>query len=122
MEALSTVLPDVDKEALSGSSDVAKFAVEMFHEALRVGSDGWADDDLSFVKPWGFELSEIKIPVLLYQGSVDKMVPFAHGEWLGAHLPQEKLAKHLIQGEGHISIFENFGKQMFDELLEFIKV
>ena len=78
--------------------------------------DGWIDDSLACIVPWGFELREIKVPVLLYQGTEDKMVPFAHGEWFAEHLPQEKLRKHLQPGQGHISIFVGQRDSIINEL------
>ena len=121
IEAMSSLLPTVDKEALVQNSELGQHMVELMNEGLRVSSDGWVDDDLTFVKPWGFDLSEIKVPLLLYQGSEDKMVPFSHGEWLAEHLPQEKLKKHLIQGQGHISIFVGQCDGIIDDLLEIAK-
>ena len=91
-------------------------------ESLKINCDGWVDDTMAFIAPWGFELSDIKVPVLLYQGSEDKMVPFGHGEWLAAHLPQGNLRKHLMQGQGHISIFLGQMDDMLDELLEISKL
>jgi len=55
------------------------------HSARGVG--GWADDDLAHIKPWGFEVGEITIPVLVRYGSTDVLVPPAHGEWLAANVP-----------------------------------
>lgn len=121
IEAMSTILPEVDKKTLEDPRMGQSFAISMA-EAVRLGLDGWVDDDLEFIKPWGFELSEVNIPVLLYQGSEDKMVPFAHGQWLAEHLPQAKLRKHLQQGEGHISIFLHGVDSMIDELLAIAKV
>jgi pimeloyl-ACP methyl ester carboxylesterase len=64
--------------------------------------EGWLDDDLMFTGHWGFRLDSIKVPVALWQGDADLMVPFAHGQWLAAHLPQAQA--HLLDGEGHLSI------------------
>jgi pimeloyl-ACP methyl ester carboxylesterase len=122
IEAMSSLLPDVDKEAMTKSTEVGQYLVDSIHEGLKAGSDGWVDDDLSMIEPWGFELSEIKVPVILYQGTKDKMVPYAHGEWLAKHLPQEKLRKHLIQGQGHVSIFLGREDSIIDELLAILKV
>ncbi|KAH8600850.1 hypothetical protein B0O99DRAFT_589729 [Bisporella sp. PMI_857] len=118
IEALSSLLPDIDKDALVEKAENGQFFVDMFQEGLKTSSDGWVDDDLAFVEPWGFELGEIKVPVLLYQGSEDKMVPCAHGEWLAQNIPHEKLRKHLDGGgQGHISIFLGQIESMVDELL-----
>lgn len=121
IEAMSSLLPDVDKEAMTKNTEVGQYLVDSIHEGLKAGSDGWVDDDLSMIEPWGFELSEIKVPVMLYQGTEDKMVPYAHGEWLAKHLPQEKLRKRLIKGQGHVSIFLGREDSIIDELLGILK-
>lgn len=91
--------------------------VQSFRESLKNSVDGWVDDDLAFTRPWGFEFSEIKVPVILYQGDQDMMTPFAHGKWLVDHLPQDQVRPHLLQGEGHISIAHGYLDVMLDEVL-----
>jgi len=120
--AMSSLLPNVDKEALLKNTAMGQYLVDTIHEGLKTNSDGWFDDDMAAIQPWGFELTEIKVPVILYQGSEDKMVPYAHGEWLAKHLPQEKLRKYLIQGQGHISIFLGQEDNIIDELLDMAKL
>ena len=66
------------------------------------GIDGLIDDDLAFVKPWGFELAQIQAPVLLLHGEDDRIVPSAHSRWLVRQLPRAQLS--LQPGEGHVSI------------------
>ena len=110
---LSTILPEVDRAVLTD-----EFAEDMeagFHEALRTGVDGWLDDDLAFTKAWGFDLTEIAVPTLLWQGSADLMVPFAHGQWLGANVPGARA--HLEDGEGHLSVGVGALERMLDELV-----
>jgi pimeloyl-ACP methyl ester carboxylesterase len=87
-----------------------------FHEALRVGVEGWLDDDLAFLRPWGFDLEEVRVPTLLWQGSLDLMVPFAHGEWLSNHL--SNVTTHLVEGEGHLSVGVSALEAMLDELID----
>lgn len=116
-EVLSSLLPDVDRKALLEDHAMGQNLVESGREAYKINSDGRVDDMLSFVQPWGFELSEIDVPVFLYHGSEDRNVPFGHGEWLAKHVPHEKLKTHLLQGEGHLSIFLGPMEEMLDELL-----
>jgi pimeloyl-ACP methyl ester carboxylesterase len=120
-EALSNDLPEADKRAMLKYGQVGQYMVDVFQESLRTNCDGWVDDNLESVQPWGFELSEVKVPVLLYQGSEDKSVPFAHGEWLAKHLPVEKLRKHLLEDQGHLSIVLEKKDAMIDELLAVTK-
>ncbi len=64
----------------------ARMAAQLL-ESLRNGVDGWVDDDLAFVKPWGVDVAGIRVPVLLVYGRADTLVPAAHGDWLAEHIP-----------------------------------
>jgi pimeloyl-ACP methyl ester carboxylesterase len=112
IEGMRTLLPDVDRAVLTD-----EFGADLaanFNEALRVSVDGWLDDDLAFVRPWGFELDEVAVPTFLWQGGVDLMVPFGHGQWLAEQIP--RVTAHLLDGEGHLSIFLGAIGPMLDEL------
>lgn len=113
VSSLDTLLPEVDRAVLT--DEFAEDLAASMHEAVRVGIDGWVDDDLAFVAPWGFELEEIATPVQLWQGSADLMVPVAHGRWLAAAVPGASV--HLVDGEGHLSIALGALDDMLDELV-----
>jgi len=97
---LDGLLPDVDRRALEG--EIGEFMATSFHNALRHGIAGWRDDDLAFVRPWGFDLAAIERPVAVWQGDQDLMVPYAHGVWLADAIPTAR--SQLSPGHGHISI------------------
>jgi pimeloyl-ACP methyl ester carboxylesterase len=99
---------DADRE-LVARSDVRTSMGEMIREAFRTGVWGWADDDLALVEPWGFELDAISVPVTLRYGTEDVLVPAAHGEWLGRHVPGARVVVdtsggHLVSPEAMLDI------------------
>lgn len=100
VEELASLLPDVDR-AYCTDEHGGELA-EAFHQGLAVSEDGWVDDDLAFVRPWGFDLAAIRVTVHVWQGSADLMVPFAHGQWLASAVPGA--VAHLLDGQGHLSI------------------
>jgi pimeloyl-ACP methyl ester carboxylesterase len=79
---------------------------------VSTGVYGWLDDDLAFTKPWGFDVASIARPVAIWQGDQDRMVPFAHGEWLATNVPGAHA--HLMPGEGHITL----GAKRIGEILD----
>jgi len=114
ISSLDTLLPDVDVAVLT--DEFGEDMAAAFREALRIGIDGWLDDDLAFVEEWGFDLSEIDVPTSVWQGSEDLMVPFAHGRWLATHVPG--VSAHLEQGQGHLCIALGSLDRMLDELID----
>ena len=113
VSSLETLLPDVDRAVLTGEfgEDIAA----SFREAVRTGVEGWLDDDLAFTSRWGFSLTEISVPVMLWQGSADLMVPFSHGQWLASQFPG--VSAHLEEGEGHLSVGLGALDRMLDQLV-----
>lgn len=100
---LESILSDVDRSAFTDSIGL-QIAQEML-DAIHNGVYGWIDDDLAFIKPWGFDPAEIEVPLQIWQGEQDLMVPFAHGKWLSEHIPQAQA--HLNAQDGHITMYVN---------------
>lgn len=111
-DAMATLLPPVDREVLTG--DRAEHAKRDVDRALAPGIAGWRDDDLAFVQPWGFALEEIRVPVLLWQGVQDLMVPVAHGRWLAERIPG--VEAHISEADGHLSIVVGRLAEIYDWL------
>jgi pimeloyl-ACP methyl ester carboxylesterase len=101
-EELATLLSPPDVAVVNGG--LARQVLESFQIGIGSTRAGWLDDDLAFVRGWGFDLNDIGVPMLLWQGRQDLMVPAAHGEWLAEHLPG--VEAHLSDDDGHISIEE----------------
>jgi len=108
------LLPDVDRAAITG--EYATALIASMNRSVKNGIWGWFDDDMAFFRDWGFSLDGIDVPVALWQGKQDKMVPFAHGEWMAAHVPNAR--PHLLEDQGHLSLAVASFPQILDDLLE----
>jgi pimeloyl-ACP methyl ester carboxylesterase len=73
-------------------------------EAGAAGSQGLIDDDLAFVAPWGFDVTDVRSPVLVVHGGEDRVVPPAHAEWLLGNAPSSEL--WLRPRDGHVSVLD----------------
>ncbi|MEV4137300.1 alpha/beta fold hydrolase [Dactylosporangium sp. NPDC049742] len=63
------------------------------------------DDDLAYVRPWGFPLAAVTAPVLLMHGAADRMVPSVHATRLAAALPGATV--RVVASEGHITVMRH---------------
>jgi pimeloyl-ACP methyl ester carboxylesterase len=112
-QTFETLLSPVDREALTPA--LTEFMYEATQLGLGPGADGWWDDNVAFVDPWGFELEQIRTPVLLLQGRQDQFVPFGHGEWLARHIPG--VEARLLDDDGHLTLVERHLEEVHDWLL-----
>jgi pimeloyl-ACP methyl ester carboxylesterase len=101
-EQFPTLLSPVDATVLTG--ELAEYLAFSEHEGLAPGSEGWWEDGEAQVGPWGFELGDISVPVLIVHGRHDKFVPFGHGEWLAARIPGAEA--WLLDDDGHLTLME----------------
>lgn len=111
-EAMGGLVTPVDQEAMSPA--FSDWLSRTFHHAGAQGVTGVRDDGIAAVTPWGFDLASILVPVAIWQGRQDAMVPFAHGEWLAAHVPGAEA--HLLDDEGHISIVTGHVAEVLGDL------
>jgi pimeloyl-ACP methyl ester carboxylesterase len=113
--SMAGLLSDVDGQALAERGMAAMLARSL-RSAAGGSTAGWRDDDGAFLAPWGFDPAAIDVPVRLWQGSEDLMVPHAHGAWLAAALPQAVAT--MATGEGHISLLTRRLDEMLDDVVE----
>lgn len=113
-DVMANLLPPVDAAVLTGERAV--HAKESGERALAQGIGGWRDDDFAFTRPWGFELDEIRVPTLLWQGVQDLMVPVAHARWLAERIP--RVEAHISEEDGHLSIAVGRLGEIYDWLAD----
>jgi pimeloyl-ACP methyl ester carboxylesterase len=98
VDEIASELPEVDRKLVS-RPEFREIMIGSFVEAVRQGPRGWADDDLAFAKPWGFELEQVEAEVRLWQGELDVLAPRSHGEYVASRLPNARF--ELLEGGGH---------------------
>ena len=101
--AFGDLVDDTDRAALEGgwADDVAA----EFHRVHQGGPDGWIDDDLAFVAPWGFEPAEVQVPVVVWHAERDRMAPVVHSRWMAQSLPDVDYRE--VAGLGHLALLRD---------------
>ena len=112
-DALRTLLTPTDAAVLDGP--LAAYLSWSEHEGLAPGGQGWWDDGHAFTEDWGFDLSDIAVPVLLLHGREDMFVPFGHGRWLAEHIPG--VQARLLDNDGHLTLLTNRVGEVHEWLL-----
>lgn len=112
-EGFGDLLCEPDRECLTGA--FLEFQVIACREAARDGIWGWLDDDLAMWKEWGFDLDRVDVPLAIWQGAEDAIVPAQNGQWLADRIPGAKL--RLLPGEGHLSLLTRYYGAILDELI-----
>jgi pimeloyl-ACP methyl ester carboxylesterase len=105
-QMLSSV-PDSDKE-LFEQPQTAVILLGSVQEAFRITSDGAAWEAIMLVRPWGFHLEEIKIPVSIWHGEIDVNDPLQCGQYLRDKIPNAQAT--FFPGEGHFLILKRWGE------------
>jgi len=111
--AFGGLVAQPDKDVLVGG--FAERLADATRRALAPGFDGWIDDDLAFVRPWGVDVGALAVSVTIWQGDLDLMVPFEHGRWLGAHIPTANVK--IVRGHGHLSLVAGSRDEIVRDLL-----
>ena len=103
----------VDRACFVG--DFLDFQLESYWR-IHKGIDGWIDDDFALFGDWGFELSQIEVPVFVWQGHRDNIVPAAHADWLMESVPG--VERRPRPEEGHVSLIAKRYGEILDDLIE----
>lgn len=110
VQAFGRVMPEGDRRVLS---DPAVEAV--FVDDLTVGSSrrfqAFANDLVLVGRPWGFRLSDVKVPVRWWHGDRDPFVPLDQAQRAAGRLPDVEL--RVRSEESHLGDFA-----AADEVLE----
>src|SRR5215469_4425444 len=101
-EDMGAFFTEADMAALGGSWS---WLAGVVGQAMEQGNEGYLEDTLASVQPWGFRPDAIPVPVLIMHGAKDKMVPCAHGEWLAARCPAAEF--RIVPDAAHITVLDS---------------
>ncbi len=87
-----------------GTLELANHLALVEQDSLGNGDQGWWDDNVAFLTPWGFDPASIEVPVQLWHGEADKAVPPAFGHWLADRIP--RVDAHFPADDDHGSIHD----------------
>ncbi|RIQ26261.1 alpha/beta fold hydrolase [Jiangella rhizosphaerae] len=103
-EDLRELLPE-SEQAVLARPEVQRMLAAAYAEAVRPGLHGWVDDELAlYGLPWGFDPADITVPVSLWHGELDTVVPVAHSVWLAERIPDAALIR--APGAAHAGHFD----------------
>jgi pimeloyl-ACP methyl ester carboxylesterase len=94
-----------DKEVI-GDIALRRLIAKIHAEALRESADGWIDDVVALSRPWGFELSDITAPVMLWGGTDDVFSPIGHTYWLAEQIEKAEVEVRVETGKAHFGAVE----------------
>ena len=99
---------------LSMNASARQSMADSFREAFRHGGSGLANDLALFNRSWGFSVKDINLPVQLWHGEDDAVVPVIMGRYLADRLPNCEAT--FIPDAGHYWVVEHV-----DLILEALK-
>jgi pimeloyl-ACP methyl ester carboxylesterase len=82
-------------------------AIALFTQAFLRGAHGVVADYVSLAQPWGVRVEDTKVPMAVFHGDADTMVPLRHGEELAARVPDAQLK--VWPGAGHLGTVSQVG-------------
>jgi len=96
--------PAEDQQVLS-TPWVRQSIIETLSEAARSGPHGYDDDLRILTSPWGFLPEKIRVPVHLWHGDVDSVIPLPHARYLATVIPGATLK--ICPGEAHMLLWNH---------------
>jgi pimeloyl-ACP methyl ester carboxylesterase len=111
LSVLSGKVAGPDKIALK-NTELIQVLSASFREAFRSSLRWPATDVVLYSRPWGFSLKDINIPVHLWHGDKDRIVPAAMARYLAKILPNCRAT--FYADEGHFSIILNRIREIWE--------
>ncbi len=109
LEQILKQLPEVDRDALQVIDEDTDFR-SLLLEPFKHGVTGIAEEMNLTLQPWGFNIEDIRCPVTIWQGGLDKQAPLTHAKIYSKLIPKAKLM--FFEKEGHTSLLVNQAEEI----------
>lgn len=113
IELFGNLVSGVDKASMVSDDTREVMAAGLSHGFAK-GWRGYYDDDQAFMVDWGFDPTTITVPVAVWFGNEDLMVPPSHGQWLARSLPTA--TSNHYPNEGHMSLILNHLDELANDI------
>jgi pimeloyl-ACP methyl ester carboxylesterase len=94
-----------DRELLE-DIQIKQFRLQNLREASQLPTSIFARELITLSRSWGFNLSEIKVPVILWHGRQDDFFPVEHAEAIASILPN--CQAHFNENWGHFFLYREW--------------
>lgn len=94
--------PDARAVAFDHVHEFVPALVHAMRRAVAHGFYGYLDDNLAQARDWGFRVADIRVPVVIRHGVLDRLVSVEQGRWLARTIPGARGV--FLDDAGHGSI------------------
>lgn len=105
IDTMAAGAPPADRAVLV-DANYRTLVAESVAAALRKGGQGAAWELTLLAQPWDFRLRDVVVPVQLWHGVADTIVPVSMARELSGGLAD--CESHYLPGEGHLSLIVNY--------------
>lgn len=96
--------PDARAIAHDHAREIVPSLVKSMRRAVSTGYFGYLDDNLAQARDWGFRVADIRVPVVVRQGDLDRLVDAGHGRWLAEAIPGARSVFFADAGHGSVAL------------------
>jgi pimeloyl-ACP methyl ester carboxylesterase len=96
--------PDARAVTYRHGEEIAPALTRSMRRAVLHGHTGYLDDNVAQAHPWGFNVADIRGPVVVRHGALDRLVDIGHGRWLARAIPGAEGVFLPDAGHGSIAL------------------
>lgn len=113
-EKMASFFPPEDRKVII-ETESQKLFFACVQEGFRQGWHGPAQDDILINSPWGFKLQDIKVRIDIWQGKLDKNVPFNQAIYQDSLIPNSRLT--VLPDHAHLYLL-SYWRNVLEMLVE----